>query len=116
CVALTVRGMAIVAAEGVVKTYGEGRAARRVLDGVDLTVAAGEIVAILGRSGSGKSTLLHLIGGLDRPDAGTIAVAGEPVTGASEKALSALRRRQIGFVFQFFHLLPELSGEANVLL
>jgi ABC-type lipoprotein export system ATPase subunit len=79
-------------------------------------VAAGEIVAILGRSGSGKSTLLHLIGGLDRPDAGTIAVAGEPVTGASEKELSALRRRRIGFVFQFFHLLPELSGEANVLL
>jgi ABC-type lipoprotein export system ATPase subunit len=108
--------MAIVAAEGVVKTYGEGRAARRVLDGADLTVDAGEIVAILGRSGSGKSTLLHLIGGLDRPDAGTISVAGEAVTGASESELSALRRRRIGFVFQFFHLLPELSGEANVLL
>jgi ABC-type lipoprotein export system ATPase subunit len=108
--------MAIVAAEGVVKTYGEGRAARRVLDGADLTVEAGEIVAILGRSGSGKSTLLHLIGGLDRPDAGTITVAGEPVTGASESELSALRRRRVGFVFQFFHLLPELTGEANVLL
>jgi ABC-type lipoprotein export system ATPase subunit len=108
--------MAIVAAEGVVKTYGEGRAARRVLDGADLTVAAGEVVAILGRSGSGKSTLLHLIGGLDRPDAGTITVAGEPVTGATESALSALRRRHVGFVFQFFHLLPELTGEANVLL
>jgi ABC-type lipoprotein export system ATPase subunit len=108
--------MGIVVAEGVVKTYGEGRAARRVLDGADLTVAAGEIVAILGRSGSGKSTLLHLIGGLDRPDAGTITVAGEPVTGASEKALSSLRRRRIGFIFQFFHLLPELTGEANVLL
>jgi ABC-type lipoprotein export system ATPase subunit len=108
--------MAIVAAEGVVKTYGEGRAARRVLDGADLTVAAGEIVAILGRSGSGKSTLLHLIGGLDRPDAGTITVAGEAVTGATEGELSALRRRRVGFVFQFFHLLPELTGEANVLL
>ena len=108
--------MGIVAAEGVVKTYGEGRAARRVLDGVDLTVEAGEVVAILGRSGSGKSTLLHLLGGLDRPDTGTIAIAGEPVTGASEKELSALRRRRIGFVFQFFHLLPELTGEANVLL
>jgi ABC-type lipoprotein export system ATPase subunit len=108
--------MAIVAAEGLVKTYGEGRAARRVLDGADLTVAAGEVVAILGRSGSGKSTLLHLLGGLDRPDAGSITVAGEPVTGASEKELSALRRRRVGFVFQFFHLLPELTGEANVLL
>jgi ABC-type lipoprotein export system ATPase subunit len=108
--------MAIVAAEGVVKTYGEGRAGRRVLDGADLTVEAGEIVAILGRSGSGKSTLLHLIGGLDRPDAGTITVAGEAVTGATEGELSALRRRHVGFVFQFFHLLPELTGEANVLL
>jgi ABC-type lipoprotein export system ATPase subunit len=108
--------MAIVAAEGVVKTYGEGRAARRILDGADLSVEAGEIVAILGRSGSGKSTLLHLIGGLDRADAGTITVAGEPVTGATEKELSALRRRRVGFIFQFFHLLPELTGEGNVLL
>jgi ABC-type lipoprotein export system ATPase subunit len=106
----------VVAAERVVKTYGEGRAARRVLDGASLHVRAGEIVAILGRSGSGKSTLLHLIGGLDRPDAGEISVAGERVTGASERVLSRLRRQRIGFVFQFFHLLPELSGEANVLL
>jgi ABC-type lipoprotein export system ATPase subunit len=108
--------MAVVAAEGLVKTYGQGRAARRVLDGASLHVEAGEVVAILGRSGSGKSTLLHLIGGLDRPEAGTIVVAGERVTGAGERALSRLRRRRVGFVFQFFHLLPELSGEANVLL
>src|SRR5262245_30586217 len=108
--------MAVVAARALVKTFGEGRGARRVLDGADLEVEAGEVVAILGRSGSGKSTLLHLLGGLARPDRGSIAVAGEPVTGASERALSSLRRRRIGFVFQFFHLLPELSGEANVLL
>jgi ABC-type lipoprotein export system ATPase subunit len=87
-----------------------------VLDGADLDVAAGEIVAVLGRSGSGKSTLLHVLGGLDRPDAGTIHVAGEAVTGAGERRLSALRHRRIGFVFQFFHLLPELTGEENVLL
>src|SRR3954451_6290983 len=108
--------MAVVAAEGLVKTYGEGRAARRVLDGASLHVEAGEVVAILGRSGSGKSTLLHLIGGLDRPEKGTISVAGERVTGASESALSRLRRRRVGSIFQFFPLLPELTGEANVLL
>jgi ABC-type lipoprotein export system ATPase subunit len=108
--------MAMIAASGLVKDFGAGRAARRVLDGVDLDVGAGEVVAILGRSGSGKSTLLHLLGGLDRPDAGRIEVAGERVDGASERRLSALRRRRVGFVFQFFHLLPELSGEANVLL
>jgi ABC-type lipoprotein export system ATPase subunit len=106
----------VVRASGLVKTFGEGRAARRVLDGASLNVSAGEVVAIVGRSGSGKSTLLHLIGGLDRPEAGSIDVDGVRVTGASEGALSRLRRRRIGFVFQFFHLLPELTGEANVLL
>ena len=105
-----------MAAHGLVKTFGSGRAARRVLDGADLVVEPGEVVAILGRSGSGKSTLLHLLGGLDRPVQGTFAGAGERGTGARERELSALRRRRIGFVFQFFHLLPELSGEANVLL
>ena len=108
--------MAIVRARGLVKTFGAGRAARRVLDGADLDVEAGEVVAVIGRSGSGKSTLLHLIGGLDRAEAGRVEVDGERVTGAGERALSALRRRRIGFVFQFFHLLPELSGEANVQL
>jgi ABC-type lipoprotein export system ATPase subunit len=108
--------MAAVRARGLVKTFGGGRAARRVLDGAGLDVEAGEVVAVLGRSGSGKSTLLHLLGGLDRADAGSIEIAGTDVTGASEGALSALRRSEIGFVFQFFHLLPELSGEGNVLL
>jgi ABC-type lipoprotein export system ATPase subunit len=108
--------MAAVHARGLVKAFGEGRAARRVLDGADLDVEPGEVVAVLGRSGSGKSTLLHLLGGLDRAEAGTIEIAGTDVAGASEAELSALRRREIGFVFQFFHLLPELSGEGNVLL
>jgi ABC-type lipoprotein export system ATPase subunit len=108
--------MAVVTARGLVKTFGEGRATRRVLDGAELEVRPGEIVAVLGRSGSGKSTLLHVLGGLDRPDAGVVEVAGRRVTGAGERQLSALRRRHIGFVFQFFHLLPELTGEANVLL
>jgi ABC-type lipoprotein export system ATPase subunit len=106
----------VCAARGLVKAFGEGRAARRVLDGADLDVAAGEVVAVLGRSGSGKSTLLHVLGGLDRPEAGVVEIAGERVTGAGERRLSALRLRHIGFVFQFFHLLPELSGEASVLL
>src|SRR4051812_12471042 len=108
--------MAAGRARGLVKTFGQGRAARRGLDGADLDVEPGEVVAVLGRSGTGKSTLLHVLGGLDRADAGNIEVAGTDVAGASEAALSALRRREIGFVFQFFHLLPELSGEGNVLL
>jgi len=110
------RPAAAVQARGLTRRYGGGRAARVILDAVDLDVVPGELVAIVGRSGTGKSTLLHLLGGLDPPDAGTVHVAGRPVTGASERDLSALRRDEIGFVFQFFHLLDELSGEANVLL
>jgi ABC-type lipoprotein export system ATPase subunit len=106
----------VVRVREVVKTYGRGRAAVRVLDGADLDVAAGELVAVLGRSGSGKSTLLHLLGGLDRPDAGSLEVAGSRLETLDERALTAFRRREIGFVFQSFHLLPELSGLENVLL
>jgi ABC-type lipoprotein export system ATPase subunit len=108
--------VSVVSAHGLVKSYGRGRGARRVLDGADLEVRAGELVAVVGRSGSGKSTLLHVLGALDRPDAGTIAVAGERVDGRAERELTHIRRRQIGFVFQFFHLIPELTGEENVLL
>jgi ABC-type lipoprotein export system ATPase subunit len=102
--------------EAVVKEYGEGRARRRVLDGVDIGIERGEVVALLGRSGSGKSTLLHLLGGLDRPDEGTVIVAGRRLEEESERALAEIRRRHVGFVFQAFHLIPELSGEENVLL
>jgi ABC-type lipoprotein export system ATPase subunit len=108
--------VSVVAAHGLVKAYGRGRAARRVLDGADLEVDAGELVAVVGRSGSGKSTLLHLLGGLDRPEAGRIEIAGERVDGRPERDLTRIRRSRIGFVFQFFHLVPELTGEENVLL
>jgi ABC-type lipoprotein export system ATPase subunit len=106
----------LVTARSLVKTYGEGRAARRVLDGADLHVDAGELVALIGPSGCGKSTLLHLIGGLDRADAGSIELGGRRLEEESERGLTELRRREVGFVFQFFHLIPELTGEENVLL
>ncbi len=87
-----------------------------MLDGVGLSVARGELVAVLGRSGSGKSTLLHLLGGLDRPDEGEIVLAGERLTGRSDRVLARLRLRHIGFVFQQFQLIEECSGAENVLL
>jgi ABC-type lipoprotein export system ATPase subunit len=87
-----------------------------VLDSVELDVARGELVAVVGRSGSGKSTLLHLLGGLDRADAGEIELDGVRVDKLDERGLTAIRRHKIGFVFQAFHLLPELSGAENVLL
>jgi ABC-type lipoprotein export system ATPase subunit len=106
----------VLEARGVTKTVGSGRGARRVLDGVDLEVEAGEVVAVLGRSGSGKSTLLHLLGALDRPDAGQITVAGQQLASRSAQKLARLRLRHVGFIFQSFHLIEELTGEENVLL
>jgi ABC-type lipoprotein export system ATPase subunit len=108
--------MAAVVARGVVKSFGSGRASRRVLDGVDIEVRAGELVSIVGRSGSGKSTLLHVLGGLERPDAGSVAVDGERLEELGERALGRLRARRIGFVLQVFHLVPELTGADNVAL
>ena len=87
-----------------------------MLDDVSLQVDAAEVVAVLGRSGSGKSTLLHLLGGLDAPDAGQIVLAGQDITKQRPRALARARLRHIGFVFQSFHLIEELSGEENVLL
>jgi len=101
---------------GLAKTFGEGRSARCVLAGADLDVEPGELVAVVGPSGSGKSTLLHLAGALDRPDAGTIEIAGTRLDGRSDRVLARLRARHVGFVFQAFHLVPELSGEENVRL
>jgi ABC-type lipoprotein export system ATPase subunit len=106
----------VLTARGITKTVGRGRAQRRVLDGVALEVDAGEVVAVLGRSGSGKSTLLHLLGGLDEPDAGEITLAGELLTSLRSRALARARLRHVGFVFQSFHLVQELSGAENVML
>jgi ABC-type lipoprotein export system ATPase subunit len=106
----------VLEARGVTKTVGAGRAARLLLEDVNLDVDAGEVVAVLGRSGSGKSTLLHLLGGLDRADRGQIVLANEDITRQSPQTLARTRLRHVGFVFQSFHLIEELSGEENVLV
>ena len=98
------------------KTYREGEAERVVLRDVSVTIASGEIVVLVGRSGSGKSTLLNLIAGIDRPTAGTVAVNGTDLTALDEQARTRFRRRHIGFVFQFFNLIPLLTVEENLLL
>lgn len=108
--------MSVLVAHRLRKTVGGGRGARLLLDDVSLTVDADEVVAVLGRSGSGKSTLLNLIGGLDTPDAGTVTVAGERLAGRGARRIPQVRLRHIGFVFQQFQLIGELSGSENVLL
>jgi putative ABC transport system ATP-binding protein len=99
-----------------VSKYFEGKRRVTALDDVTLTIERGEMVSIIGPSGSGKSTLLNLIGGLDRPSAGEIAIDGRPVAGLSDDDLSRLRRDKIGFIFQFFNLLPSLTCVENVAL
>ena len=103
-------------AEGLVRRYGEGDTAVEALRGVSLGIEAGRMTAIMGPSGSGKSTLMHLLAGLDTPTSGSIVVDGIEITGLSEKKLTQLRRDTIGFVFQFFNLLPMLTAEENVTL
>src|SRR5882757_196766 len=105
---------AALAMRGVRKTFEAENAPVRALRGVDLTVASGEFVALMGPSGCGKSTLLNLVAGLDTPDEGEIAVAGELVTGRSEDDLARMRRRHVGLVFQFFNLLEGMTVLANV--
>ena len=107
---------AAIRTESVSKTYGRGPAAQQVLKGVTLEVARGELVALVGQSGSGKSTLLNLIGGLDRPDGGSVHVEGHDLARLGDGALSRLRNERIGFVFQSFHLLDHLSLRENVAL
>jgi putative ABC transport system ATP-binding protein len=106
----------VVRAVGLTKVYGEGDAAVYALRGVDLDVARGEFAAIMGPSGSGKSTLLHLVGGLDTPSRGDVHIGEVSLSGLTDRELTLLRRRRMGFIFQFFNLLPTLTAEENIAL
>jgi putative ABC transport system ATP-binding protein len=106
----------IVSCTDLVRRYGEGEAAVNALAGVSVAFATGEYAAIMGPSGSGKSTLMHCLAGLDRPTSGSVVVDGVEIAKLDDKALTALRRDKIGFVFQSFNLLPVLSAEENILL
>ena len=108
--------MIVLQTRGLEKVYGTGEARVRALDGVDLDVEQGEFVAVVGTSGSGKSTLLHMLGGLDRPTAGTVEVEGRNIFALSDEALTVFRRRKIGFVFQAYNLVPVLSVWENIVL
>ena len=105
-----------VEGRGLVKAYRDGARTVNVLEGVDLDVAPGEFVAVVGPSGSGKSTLLHLLGALDRPDDGEVRIGGERLADLDARALAAFRNRKIGFVFQFQELLPDFTALENVMM
>src|SRR3954451_7810479 len=107
-------GENVVQARDVTRVYGEGETAVEALRGVSLDVRAGELVAVMGPSGSGKSTLMHILAGLDKPTSGTVTIAGQEITELFDRQLTLLRRQHIGFVFQFFNLLPMLTAEEDV--
>lgn len=110
-------GLTVVEAHDLWKSYRGGDGGLLpVLSGVELSVARGEMVAIVGASGAGKSTLLHVLGALDRPTRGYVVIGGQPITGLADDALAALRNRSVGFVFQFHHLLREFSALENVMM
>ena len=106
----------VLRVEGVRKRFGDGDSAVDAVRGVSLELAAGEFAAVVGPSGCGKSTLLHLCGGMDRPSGGTVVVDGVDLAGLDDEALTALRRERVGFVFQFFNLLPTLTLVENIAL
>jgi putative ABC transport system ATP-binding protein len=112
----SVPATAAVEARELKRVYGEGSTAVEALRGVDIAVRSGELVAVMGPSGSGKSTLMHILAGLDKPTSGTVTIAGTEISGLDDSKLTRLRREHIGFVFQFFNLLPMLNAEENVTL
>jgi putative ABC transport system ATP-binding protein len=107
---------AVVVADDVMRRYGEGDTAVDALKGVSLEVGKGKLTAVMGPSGSGKSTLMHILAGLDKPTSGTVQIDGTEITSLKDSDLTKLRRRHIGFVFQFFNLLPMLTAEENITL
>jgi len=109
-------GQSVVAAQDLIRRYGDGDTAVDALRGVSLDVTKGKLTAVMGPSGSGKSTLMHILAGLDKPTTGSVKVAGIEITEMDDGELTALRREHVGFVFQFFNLLPMLSAEENILL
>ncbi|HVM16262.1 MAG TPA: ABC transporter ATP-binding protein [Gaiellaceae bacterium] len=107
---------AVVSARNLTRRYGTGEAAVDALRGVSVAVRRGELTAVMGASGSGKSTLMHILAGLDRPTSGSVAIAGTDLASLGDTQLTRLRREHVGFVFQFFNLLPMLNAEENVVL
>lgn len=106
--------MALIEVKNLCKVYGSGETKVEALKNINLNIEQGEFVAIVGPSGSGKSTLLHLLGGVDKPSSGEVIIKGESIYKLKEKELSILRRRKLGFVFQFFNLIPVLTAEENI--
>ena len=107
---------AVVEAKELTRVYGEGDTAVHALRGCSITVEHGELTAVMGPSGSGKSTLMHILAGLDRPSSGTVSIEGTEITSLGDNDLTKLRRQHIGFIFQFFNLLPMLTAEENIVL
>jgi putative ABC transport system ATP-binding protein len=107
---------AVVAARGITRRYGSGDTAVDALRGIDLDIVSGKLTAVMGPSGSGKSTLMHILAGLDKPTSGSVHVAGTEITTLADTPLTRLRRKHIGFIFQFFNLLPMLTARENILL
>ncbi|MGL5354612.1 MAG: ABC transporter ATP-binding protein [Clostridium sp.] len=108
--------MSIIEVKNLYKSFKSGKESTEVLKGINFTVSKGEFISIMGPSGGGKSTLLYLLGGLDKPTSGTVSINGKDISKIKEKEISSMRRNKMGFVFQFYNLVPNLSVEDNILL